>query len=225
MNGVHDMGGIHGFSTVDTTDDAQFHADWERLVFAMDKTIRAQNIANIDEKRHAIERMPPEDYLRATYFERWLAALETNLRDKGYLTRSELDARLDGLLAADNPTIPVPDRTDPDLAAAVRESFASESSFDREPKEFRFAEGDAIRVRNIHPHGHTRCPRYARRATGEVAELHGTFVFPDANAHSEGRAEPLYAVRFDTAELWGPDAENPDDTIHIDLWEPYLEHP
>jgi len=48
-------------------------------------------------------------------------------------------------------------------------------------------------------------------------------VFPDANAHGEEQAEPLYTVAFEARELWGPDAENPGDTVHIDLWEPYLE--
>ena len=223
MNGVHDMGGMHGFGPVDTGDTAQFHADWERLVFAMDKAVKAQGIVNIDQKRHAVERVGHAEYLRSTYFERWMAALEILLTEEGYLTTDELETRRDMALAAEDPTDVVSNRTDPDLAARIREAFESEASFDRDPTDPAYEEGETVRVRNIHPEGHTRCPRYARRARGEIATFRGTFVYPDANAHGEERAEPLYTVAFDAAELWGPDAENPDDTVHIDLWEPYLE--
>lgn len=225
MNGLHDMGGMHGFGPVDTDDTAQFHTDWERLVFAMDKAIKAQKIVNIDQKRHAIERIGHAEYLHSTYFERWMAAIEILLSEEGYLTPDELETRREETLAAEDPTDVVPNRTDPDLAATIREIFESEASFDRDPTEPAYEEGETIRVRNIHPEGHTRCPCYARRSTGEIVTFRGTFVFPDANAHGEERAEPLYTVAFDAAELWGPDAENPDDTVHIDLWEPYLEEP
>lgn len=223
MNGVHDMGGMHGFGAVAVDDDAEFHADWERLVFAMDRAVRAQDIVNIDEKRHGIERMAPGAYLSASYFERWLTGLTINLADAGVLEPSELDDRLDALLAADAPRELVPDRTDPDLAAAIRDSFAGDAAFDRAAPEPAFEEGEQVRVKNHHPAGHTRCPRYARRAVGTITASRGPFVYPDANAHGAERAEPLYTVGFSGEELWGPEAESPADTIHIDLWEPYVE--
>lgn len=223
MNGVHDMGGMHGFGSVDTDDDAQFHADWERLVYAMDKAVRARGIVNIDEKRHAIERMAPAAYLSATYFERWLAGLEINLADVGVLEADELMTRLEEILAADDPTEFVSERTDPELAAAIREGFETDAAFERSGPAPAFDEGEPVRVKNQHPAGHTRCPRYARRAVGTIADSRGAFVFPDANAHGAERAEPLYTVGFAAEELWGPAAESPEDTIHIDLWEPYLE--
>jgi nitrile hydratase len=47
-------------------------------------------------------------------------------------------------------------------------------------------------------------------------------VFPDTNAHGQGeQAQPLYSVRFDARELWGESAE-PNQAVHIDLWESYL---
>jgi nitrile hydratase len=74
----------------------------------------------------------------------------------------------------------------------------------------------------MHPHGHTRLPRYARGRRGIVHCLHGIHVFPDTNAHGQGeQAQPLYSVRFDARELWGESAE-PNQVVHIDLWESYL---
>jgi nitrile hydratase len=225
MNGVHDMGGMHGFGAVNTDDTAQFHADWERLVFSMDKAIKAQKIVNIDQKRHAIERMGQAEYLRSKYFERWMAAIEIMLAEEGHLAPSELETRHEEVLAAEDPIDVVPNRTDPDLVAIIQEAFKSEASFDRDPTDPTYEKGETVRVRNIHPKGHTRCPRYARRAMGEIVTFHGTFVYPDSNAHGEECAEPLYTVAFDAAELWNLDAETSDDTVHIDLWEPYLEQP
>ncbi len=223
MNGVHDMGGMHGFGAVPVRDDAEFHADWERVVFAMDRAVRAQGVVNIDEKRHGIERMAPAAYLSATYFERWLAGLETNLLDAGLLDTDELSDRVADILAAEDPQELVSDRSDPELAAAIRESFGTDAAFDRAGPEPVFEEGETVRVNNQHPAGHTRCPRYARRAVGTISESRGPYVYPDANAHGREAAEPLYTVAFGSEELWGSAAESPDDTVHIDLWEPYLE--
>ena len=222
MNGVHDMGGMHGFGAVPVDDDAQFHADWERVVFALMRAIRPQGIYNIDESRYAIERIEPAEYLGSTYFERWLASIERNLVETGYLTEDEIESAHRRALDLEDPAELVPERRDPELADQVRAAFEQPASFDRPDDEPRFAEGDAVRVRNDHPEGHTRCPRYVRRTTGVVRDVHGNYVFPDANAHGEERDEPLYTVAFDADELWGADAENPDDTISVDLWEPYL---
>jgi nitrile hydratase len=223
MNGVHDMGGMHNFDSVDTADDARFHGEWERIVFAMDKALLAGDVVNLDEKRHAIECIPPGDYLNGTYFERWLAGIERNLRDRGYLSDGEVDDRADVVRGADDPAALVPERTDSDLAAAIREAFEAPAGTPQEPEDPEFGPGDAVRVRNVHPEGHTRCPRCARRATGTVGDVRGAFTLPDASAHGDQRVDPVYSVAFEAGELWGPDAENPEDTVRLDLWEPYLE--
>ena len=88
----------------------------------------------------------------------------------------------------------------------------------------RFAVGDRVRARNIHPAGHTRLPRYARSRLGVVWRVHGFHVFPDTNAMGAGEnPQFLYGVRFTAGELWGEDAEAPGDAVHLDLFEPYLE--
>lgn len=221
MDGVHDLGGMHGFGPVATDDDAAFHAEWERLVFAMDRVLRSHGIYGVDEKRHAIERMPPSEYLDSSYFERWLAALETLLAEHSILRVEEIDAR-----AADPDGAPVQPSpaSDGSLASVFRDAFEAPAAFDRETDAPQFDPGDAVIVRNRHPSGHTRAPRYARRARGTIDRVHGTFVLPDAAAHGDDRASPLYSVRFTPESLWGPDHESPG-AVYIDLWEPYLETP
>ena len=222
MNGVHDMGGMHGFGSVDVDDDAQFHADWERVVFGLVRATRAAGVYDVDESRHGIERMEPSAYLRSTYFERWLASLERNLEEKGVVSAEEVESAHRRSAESDDPAASDAECRDPATATNVRESFERPASYDRPGEVPRFAEGDTVRVRNVHPEGHTRCPRYVRRSVGDVVRSHGNFVFPDANAHGDERAEPLYTVAFEAGELWGPDAENAADTVSVDLWEPYL---
>lgn len=87
----------------------------------------------------------------------------------------------------------------------------------------RFKAGDAVVTRNINPQGHTRLPRYARSRHGEIAIAHGVFVFPDSNAAGQGqRPQHLYSVRFTARELWGPEASAVD-TVHLDLFDDYLD--
>jgi nitrile hydratase subunit beta len=87
----------------------------------------------------------------------------------------------------------------------------------------RFAVGDAVMTRNLHPPGHTRLPRYARGKRGVIQRLYGAQIFPDTNAHGLGEnPQPLYAVRFEARDLWGEAAES-DQTVSLDLWESYLE--
>ena len=221
VDGVHDMGGMDGFGAVDVVDDAKFHDDWERLVFGLVRMIRMQGIYVVDESRYGIERMPPREYLDATYFERWLASLERNLKEKGVIDQDAVNERLSAM-DLDDPASSDHTEAAADLVALVEEQFRSDAAFDREPQPPRFEPDDPVRVRNIHPESHTRCPRYVRRCQGTVTDVRGTYVVPDDVVRGEEVAEPLYAVRFESAELWGPDAEA-DDRVSIDLWERYLE--
>jgi nitrile hydratase len=212
VDGIHDMGGMHGFGRV-VVDPSEpvFHAGWQRRVFGMVYQVVGFGWSNIDAFRHGIERMDPVAYLSAGYYGRWLASLETVLVDAGVLAPGAVDARLEGRSAP-------PARG---LAAGLPhpvDGFIR--TIERAP---RYLAGQAVRARNVHPAGHTRLPRYVRGRRGVVHRVHPAFVFPDANAQGAGE-EPqyLYTVRFDATELWGPDAE-PDTAVHLDLFEPYLE--
>ena len=91
MARINDVGGLQGFGRVDTrADEPGFHADWEAHVFAMNQALIRRGVYNLDEFRDAIERMPPEQYLAASYYERWLAGITTLLVEKGVATDEEL---------------------------------------------------------------------------------------------------------------------------------------
>lgn len=88
----------------------------------------------------------------------------------------------------------------------------------------RFAVGQAVRVRNLNPLGHTRAPRYIRGRTGVIDRDHGVFAFPDTNAASGDKTpQHVYSVRFDAAEVWGEGAAPGRGAIYIDLWDDYLD--
>jgi nitrile hydratase len=84
VNGVHDMGGTHGHGRVVVEkNEPVFHEPWEGRVRGMVSGLLRAGLFNLDEFRHAQERLPPDEYLRSSYYARWLAALELLLREKG----------------------------------------------------------------------------------------------------------------------------------------------
>lgn len=89
---VHDRGGWPNESPIDRTDHEL--ADWELLTDALVGALGNVGVMNVDELRRAIESMPPESYETASYYERWLFAMETILTEKGVLAPGEIDARL-----------------------------------------------------------------------------------------------------------------------------------
>lgn len=90
MSRVHDMGGQSGFGPVPLQDDGQpFEHDWEARVYALNGVLRRRGLYSTDEFRDALERIPPQEYLALTYYERWLRAIETLLEDKDLLPDGE----------------------------------------------------------------------------------------------------------------------------------------
>jgi hypothetical protein len=84
MDGVHDLGGRQGFGRVRYTLDAPaFHASWEVRANALYAHAVRRGVFNMDEYRHAIERMEPRHYLGASYYERTLTSLATLCVEKG----------------------------------------------------------------------------------------------------------------------------------------------
>ena len=79
------MGGQTGFGPVPVGEDGvpPFAADWEARVYALATMLRRRGVVNSDELRDAIERLPPAEYLAASYYERWLAAIEALADRKG----------------------------------------------------------------------------------------------------------------------------------------------
>ncbi len=79
------MGGQTGFGPVPIGEEGgpPFAADWEARVYALATVLRRRGLFNSDELRDAIERLPPEEYLAASYYERWLGAIEMLVAEKG----------------------------------------------------------------------------------------------------------------------------------------------
>lgn len=216
MNGPHDLGGLQAFGPVRIEpDEPWFHDAWERRAFAMTVAMGATGAWNLDRSRFARESLPPVDYLTGPYYRIWFDAMCALLREGGLVTDEEL---ADGRVRT--PPKPLARRLE---AAQVEATLLRGSPTERPaPAPARFAVGDRVRARTIHPSGHTRLPRYVRGRVGTIVSLHGAHVFPDTNAAGQGeRPCWLYTVRFEACELWGEDTTA--SAVHADCWEPYLE--
>jgi nitrile hydratase len=202
MDGMHDLGGKQGFGRVRYSLRAQtFHEPWEKRVNALYSLAVKLGIFNMDEYRHAIERMEPRHYLSASYYERSLTSLATLCVEKGIVTREELERRAEGRFPLSSAS--APGRTNAD----ARQTFKS---------------GDRVRVRSDYVPGHVRMPGYIRGKTGIVVAESPAYPFPDAHAHGiEAADEPTYDVRFNAEELW-PNSADPA-FVHVGVFQSYLE--
>ena len=217
MNGVHDMGGMQDMGAVQREkNEPVFHQRWEGRVWGMMWLGSAWGKWNLDAMRHAIERIPPADYLRMSYYEKWLAALVDLVTQRGLVTRAELES---GKPAAGSAKA-----TPPVKAEGVPALIARGNPVKRDVAvAARFQVGQRVRGRNINPVTHTRLPRYARGKIGTVERDHGVFLFADSNAHFQGeKPQHLYSVRFTARELWGEQAA-PRDAVYVNLWDDHLE--
>ena len=208
VDGVHDLGGLDGFGPVEhTPSEPLFDEDWERRAFRLMIGWIATQHPSGGRFRHSIERMAPEHYLSSPYYEHWLTGAATMAVEAGFATQDELDRRAGGrfpLSAPDRGVLPadLTPRTTP-----------------------RYAVGDEVRVREWHPPGHTRAPRYVQGRSGTVVRVDGAFDIDDIAAHGGGAvADPLYAVRFTSRELWG-EAGADGEVVCVNLFERYLEDP
>jgi nitrile hydratase len=202
MDGVHDLGGMDGYGPIHVeADEARFHHAWEGRVYALNTAMGARGIWNIDIGRFGIESLPPRKYVTSSYYELWLAKLEVLL--------AKYSAAL-----GDGPT----------FATADVPRVLARGSYVRAPAAAaRYAVGDHVRTRNIHPKSHTRLPRYVRGHVGTIVRVHAPNVFPDSVVRGDGEdPQWLYTVAFDGRELWGEDAEAGTE-VSVEAFEPYLE--
>jgi nitrile hydratase len=177
VNGIHDLGGMHGFGPVVVEpNEPVFHGAWEGRVLALASLALARRIANIDAFRHAIERLDPVEYLSAGYYGRWLGALERIVHE--WRARGEtLDAGGPGTLRMVTETA----RFAP--GNAVRTRNLQPTGHTRLPG---YARGKRGTIARVH--------------AGFV------FPDTNAAGRGE-RPQWVYAVRFDAAELFGTGAE------------------
>jgi nitrile hydratase len=216
MNGAQDLGGMQAFGPVQPEpNEPIFHGAWERRVLALTLAMGATGKWNIDTSRAARESLPPAQYLGGSYYEIWFEGLKKLLVANGLATVEEIETGKSAAAAAPVPRVLAADQVSATLSRGGPASRPASG-------EARFAIGDIVRTRQMHPVTHTRLPRYCRGKRGEVVARHGAHVFPDTNAIGQGeQPQWLYTVRFDAAELWGEDTTA--SSVCVDCWEPYLE--
>jgi nitrile hydratase subunit beta len=199
MDGMHDLGGKQGFGRV-AYPSLPHNETWEPLVRALSAFALRNHVYNMDEFRHAIERMAPRHYINAPYYERHLTAVATLLVEKGLVTREELETLVDGSFQLSGPIGPGRQAAPPQL----------------------FEIGDRVRVKNEYVPGHIRMPAYIRGKEGVVVRISPPYPFPDTAGHGmQAPMEPTCDVRFRSRDLW-PDSC--DDALnHVGVFQSYLE--
>ena len=216
MDGIHDLGGFHGFGKIDVDEEeVQFHEPWEGRVRAMAHAMTQAPDWSKDWFRHCRELIDPADYLSRPYFDQWTQAYAAMMVNSGWATVDEL--------ATGKSTGPVDGLPPPINAEKARAFVLKARTFDAEiSAKPLYSPGDSVRTTTNVTNGHTRLPGYARGRKGVVIAHHGAHVFPDAMAVNDKRHEHLYTIEFNLAEMW-PEASASTDTLTLDLWEPYFE--
>lgn len=220
MTRVDDMGGRYGDGPIEwEVAEPTFHEAWEARSLALILAVGARRHWSLDTFRHAREALPPQDYARLAYYEKWLASLANLAVAMGLVTGDELAGAPVADTALDSRALR-PEQVEPMLRRGNPTNRTGSKPI--------YAVGDLVRARLparnvLVAGGHTRLPVYAAGHVGRISRSHGCFVLPDSHAHFLGEApEPLYAVAFDAAELWGS-AENAGDEVVLDLWQSYLD--
>ena len=202
MDGTHDLGGRQGFGRVRHAANAPvFHAAWEKRANALYSLAVRLGVFNMDEYRHAIERMEPRHYMAASYYERTLTSLATLCVEKGLVTCEALEQRAGGA-----------------FPLALQSAAGRTNAAEREA----FQPGDRVKVRPDHVPGHARMPAYIRGKVGVVVGVSPAYPFPDAHAHGvKADDEPTFDVRFNSLELWPDSADAA--FVHVGVFQSYLE--
>ena len=215
MDGIHDLGGRHGFGKIDTEEgEVQFHQPYEARVRSIVNVVTQAPDWSIDWFRHCRELISPTDYLTRPYFDQWVQAYGAMLVNSGWATTSEL--------ATGNSSSSVDGLPPPIDAEQARRAVLKARRFDSEiDQQSKYQIADSVRTTTSVTSGHTRLPGYARGRVGTVIAHHGAHIFADAMAVNEKRYEHLYTIEFTLAELW-PEATQGTDTVSLDLWESYL---
>ena len=94
MTRIHDMGGRYGDGAVkpDEPEEPVFPQEWHGRALALTLAAGALGRWNIDASRHVRECLPPADYARFGYYEKWLGGLANILVAQGIVSADEIAA-------------------------------------------------------------------------------------------------------------------------------------
>ncbi|MGQ0576992.1 MAG: nitrile hydratase subunit beta [Pseudonocardia sp.] len=216
---IADVGGATGWGavTVPTPDEPVFAQAWEGRAFALTLLSMGRvSGQNLDAFRRALGELDEGAYHADGYYGRWLNAAEAMLVESAILAPGAVDTRVRRNQGEDVEDLPVPEPAKPDYAATAAGSLRQ---VDDSPAH---AVGDSVRARDVPAVRHTKLPRYAAGKVGTVEAVQPAHLLPDTHSVFEGEdPQHVYTVRFDSHELFGPDAE--DFALTIELFESYLE--
>ena len=216
MDGIHDMGGMHGFGKVEPEpNEPVFHAPWEGRCFALNRAMGYAGLWTIDKSRAAREQLPPDVYLASSYYKKWELGLENLIVELGLAGADEIEA---GHALRPGKTL---------RAQACRRRGAEHAV----TRFLRAAGAGAGALQTRRPRSHQEhSPGDAYAAAALCARLRrrgrSKSRLSRVSRHSRDRqgresAMALYgAVRG--RELWGDDAD-PSLKVSIEAFEPYLE--
>jgi nitrile hydratase subunit beta len=215
MNGIHDAGGMQDMGPIEyERNEPVFHAGWEARVYAMNRAVTATGKLK-GGLRPPIESLTAFEYLRMSYYEKWLWSLTERLVASDLVTRAELESGR----AANGSAKSVPAVSVADVPAFMRRV----PPLRKDKVAPLFQVGQHVRVRNINPVTHTRLPRYVRGKVGTIERDRGVATLPDTNVYGLGEnPQHVYSVRFSARELWG-DQVPTQDAVFVELWDSYLE--
>ena len=185
MDGVHDLGGLDGFGPVDRHPaEPVFGEDWERRTFRL--------------MVGSVGRWAPTAGSSATRSSGWTPPITCPRRTT---STGSPASRHSPSRPARQPTRARAPRRRTLPAIASRRGDLPDDLTRTEP---RYTVGDDVRVREWHPPGHTRAPRYVQGKRGTIVRVDGAYNVADIEAHGGGFVtDPTYSVRFTSRELWG----------------------
>ena len=220
MNGVHDMGGMHGMGPVQAeNDEPVFHERWEARVYVLTRAIGAWRKWNIDTGRFYIERIAPADYLRMSYYEKWFVRLVELLVKTGMVSREEVES---GVPAPGSPKLTPPLRAEQRARSGAQPEYRSPATSPRFGRDSKPGSACA-RATSTRPATRVcRVTRAARRA-GSSATTVSTISrtpTPMAAVRNASTSTPCVSPRAS----FGASRLRRATSVHLDLWDDYLEH-
>jgi nitrile hydratase len=239
----HNVGGLEGLGAIDF-DRRVFAEDWEQRIFGIHVAMMglSRHLGEalprypIDEVpsvfagtwtwahlRTGAEAMNPLAYFQYRYYENWLGGVTAYLLSEGYISEEELERKT--VEYRERPADPLPTGGDRTIDDQVVRYLREGDSPRRGPAEAPlFGVGDRVTVRDVPPADHTRLPGFLRRRTGTVERrFEGNYKYLcSTGPDGLGEPMPVYAVRFEPADIWGERAE-PRTAIYGELFEAYLQ--
>nr|WP_295741885.1 nitrile hydratase subunit beta [uncultured Acidocella sp.] len=233
----HYLGGLEGLGPVDF-EKRVFVEDWETRIFGIHVAMMglSNHLKTLEETpstfnsewtwadlRKGAESLNPFDYFKFRYYEKWLGGISGFFIANGYITEDELTRETEAILKGSNVTASGGDSSIDDRIQKYL--VIGDSPKQDVPVTNRFQVGGKVLVNNVPAAEHTRLPGFLRDKIGVVETVYeGAYAYFCSTGDGIGPAMPVYCVKFDPKDIWGPMAED-GFYIYADLFDAYLSPP